>query len=123
MMSLETIRAMSDERAEIAARERMVPYLIYSRDELDTFPGGDNYVDRNFPFPNIGSHEPDGYDKITELFVDSSGFGEPGEPALTASQFINELKDLYDEHGAIACAITMVGQFQVYITVYKRSYK
>jgi len=122
MMSLETIRAMSNERAEIAAQERLVPYMIYSRDELDTFPGGDNYVDRHFPFPNIGNYEPEGYEKVTDLFVDSSGLGSPGEPALTASQFINELKDLYDCHGPIACAITMAGQFQVYITVYTRSH-
>jgi hypothetical protein len=49
-----------------------------------------------------------------EYFVDSSGFGSPGEPALTFDQFATKCTE------GMGYAITEAGQFQVYIAEYRR---
>lgn len=55
-----------------------------------------------------------GYEKITEYFVDNSGFGSASEPALMPGSFLSEVKA-----GLYYC-IESVGQFQVYIGEYKK---
>jgi len=50
-----------------------------------------------------------GYKKVNEYFVDNSGLGSESEPALTARQFLNKVKNGY------YYGITGQGQFQVYI--------
>ena len=65
--------------------------------------------------PNIGSYEPPGWDLICSYFVDKSGFGSEGEPALTIDQFFAEIKK------GLAYAIVEEGQFQVYVGEFKRS--
>ncbi len=57
------------------------------------------------------------YTEVDEFFVDSSGFGQPGELALTKDQFLSKVKK------GLAYAITRIGQFQVYVTVYKAGKK
>jgi len=52
---------------------------------------------------------PEGYKISNTYFVDNSGFGSEGEPALTASQFLNKVKK------GRAYAIQSEGQFQVNI--------
>jgi hypothetical protein len=56
--------------------------------------------------------------------VDSSGFGADDEPALSTSQFNRELLRLLEEAEAegrcVALAVTDVGQFQLYVTVFER---
>lgn len=64
--------------------------------------------------PNIGDHEPDGFTETETFFVDSSGWGTEGGAALTTEQFIAEVKD--DRY----YAITSTGQFQLYITEYRK---
>ena len=57
--------------------------------------------------------------EVTTLFCDSSGFGRPGERALTKEQAEAVVRNLIKEHGKynlLAC-ITSVGQFQVYVTI------
>lgn len=121
MMSLETMRSMNEERAKVAKSQNLVPYWVTSLQDIETLPGGSKHSSRNFPFPNIGSYEPDGYTEIDELFVDSSGLGADDEPALTINQLNKRLVNLYNDHGEFAAAITGAGQFQIYITIYKRS--
>jgi len=58
------------------------------------------------------------YTQITELFVDSSGFGSPSEAALTYKQLCDELTELCDEHGELHTFITREGQFQIYLGIY-----
>ena len=61
-----------------------------------------------------GEKTPLGY-KITEVFfVDNSGFGSENEPALTPKFFLNHVKI------GRYYAITGIGQFQVYLTEYKK---
>ncbi|KKL59091.1 hypothetical protein LCGC14_2218780, partial [marine sediment metagenome] len=74
-----------------------------------------------FRFPNIGSMEPEGFEEVKDLFVDSSGFGGPGEPALTAEEFSEQLLAMVEESEVtLYAAVTEVGQFQLYVTVYRK---
>ena len=59
-----------------------------------------------------------GFKEVENLFCDSSGFGSPGETALTADQLEKRVGELMAEYKTIYGAITEVGQFQVYITIY-----
>ncbi len=52
------------------------------------------------------------FEETDEHFVDSSGWGREGEPALTVEEFLKKVKkDKY-------YAITSVGQFQLFIGEY-----
>jgi len=62
----------------------------------------------------IGNKTPLGYEEVEEYFVDSSGFGQPGEPALTFGQFLLNVK------AGFYYGIKKAGQFQVYIGEYKK---
>ncbi len=52
------------------------------------------------------------FEEVDEHFVDSSGFGRKGEPALTTDEFLEKVKTnkFY--------AITSIGLFQVHIGEY-----
>lgn len=62
----------------------------------------------------VGNGDIYGYDLVNSYFVDSSGFGSDGEPALTFDKFLNKVKD------GFYYGIQEVGQFQVYIGEYKK---
>lgn len=59
-----------------------------------------------------------GYEYIENCFVDSSGFGQENEPAMTKEQFLKRLNELLNEHQIIYTYITNVGQFQVNLGIY-----
>ena len=63
---------------------------------------------------NIGTTTPEGYTVVEDYFVDNSGWGREGEPALTGAQFIKKVKK------GFYYGITGVGQFQVYISEFKK---
>ena len=117
-----TIRHLQDEAARKAAVFGKRPYVPFDHDEID------RYGDEPIPFPNIGSYAPPGWEKagdengdIINLFVDSSGCGSPCEPALTLDQLKQKLHELQDSDETYGYAITEVGQFQLYITAFKRT--
>jgi len=122
MMSLETIRAMSEEQSEKAAKDNSTPYVPFNADDVNRMPGGDNWDGRRgFPFPNIGSYVPNGWVETGEsFFVDSSGFGNDNEPALTHQQLNRELMKLVEDKRRVGLAISEVGQFQLVVSVYER---
>lgn len=105
MMSIETIRQMSQEAAERAAAEHLEPYIIW-QDDIDNMPP--------FPFPSLGDYVPDGWELVETYFVDSSGFGREDEPALTVGQFLQVLKEGY------GYAVIEAGQFQVYVGEFRQ---
>ncbi len=110
MMSMECIRSMSDEAAVQAAEEGLTPLAWWPSD-----------CEPPFKFPNIGSMEPEGFEEVEVLFVDSSGFGDTDEPALTAEQFSEKLMGMMLMSKAqLYAAITEIGQFQLYVTVYRK---
>lgn len=54
-----------------------------------------------------------------EWFVDISGLGTVGEPALTRDQFIREAIAATEKHGTLAWGVTEVGQFQGYVRAWR----
>ena len=80
--------------------------IIEDQSEIENYPP--------FLFPNIGDAVPKGWELVETYFVDSSGFGQIGEPALTVGQFIEKLEV------GFAYAIVETGQFQVHIGKFKK---
>src|SRR4030042_6549218 len=105
MFSLDQIYAMQREAAEKAAKEHQVPYIVWQED-LDNMPP--------FPFPFLGDYVPKGWKLVETYFVDSSGFGQEGEPALTARQFLAKIKVDF------GYALREVGEFQVVVGEYQK---
>ena len=97
MYDLATIQAMSEEAALTAEEEGQEP-AVYNGD-----------FEAICPIPNLGTYIPEGWDKVNEYFVDSSGFGTEGEPALTIEQFKSKLIK------GRGYAVIEAGQFQVYV--------
>ena len=58
---------------------------------------------------------PEGFTETNEYFVDSSGFGQEGEAALTPEAFLKKVT------AGKYYAITGQGQFQVYVTEYVKN--
>lgn len=67
-----------------------------------------------FGCPNFGNYRPKGWQLGETYFVDNSGFGSEGEPALTPRQFGFKVKE------GFGYAIIEAGQFQVYIGEFER---
>lgn len=67
--------------------------------------------------PCFGGYVPRGWKRTGDepFFVDTSGFGAPGEPALTHEQFARELAKLPE---GVGVALIEAGQFQGYIATY-----
>ena len=73
----------------------------------------------NIPF--LGDHVPDGWVKsnLDDLFVDSSGWGSPGEPALTLQEFKEKLAGFVRSGDTYGFGVSQAGQFQVYVSIYR----
>lgn len=105
-MSLEAIRELSRESGLRAAEEGLSPYVVFP-DEV-----GDITTLRYIPA--LGDYSPEGWREVGVHFVDSTGLGLEGEPALTAQAFANRL---VSGHGY---GIGDVGQFQLYVREFVR---
>ena len=110
MMDGATIRHLSDQAARKAARNKVKPFVFWDANEAKTARG---------VIPFIGSHKPKGWEKVEELFVDSSGFGSEAEPALTQRQFIAKVVENVEAGHGYGYAIVEAGQFQCYVGVFK----
>jgi len=64
--------------------------------------------------PNFGDYRPKGWTLTEKHFVDKSGFGREGEPALTVDRFVSMVQKDF------GYAIIEEGQFQVYVGVFER---
>jgi len=60
------------------------------------------------------------FEEVDTLFCDSSGFGSERESALTEKQAKRVVDELLEQHGTLYAGLTGIGQFQVYVTLYKR---
>jgi hypothetical protein len=98
MYSNQTIARMSEVAAAEAARKHRRPLICETEQDFHRIP-------------NLGDYRPDGWTLEQAYFVDSSGFGRRGEPALTFDQFLEAVA----RHRGDGFAIIEVGQFQVYI--------
>ena len=111
MMSLEVLEAVNREIAQTAARDGLFPYAPVSADEVTT------------PFfcPNIGTLKPRGWKRTgASWFVDKTGHGLDWEPALTWAQFRRQLAGYILRHPGHGFAVTEEGEFQVYVTAFRR---
>ena len=62
-----------------------------------------------------------GYELIETLFVDNSGWGSESEPALTPARLIEKIDNLLNDYPkGFYAFLTGVGQFQVYLSIFKK---
>jgi hypothetical protein len=106
MLSGNQIYEISYDLAVRASKSHKVPLAIWPED----------LSNNNFQIPSLGEYRPAGYRLETTLFVDSSGFGSEGEPALTIWAF----KAYVQEHlnQAYHYAVIESGEFQVVVGVF-----
>ena len=107
MYSGEIIKQFQADAAAKASKSHKVPYVIWPDDvgNLETLRR----------IPNLGDFVPDGWTEVERHFVDSSGFGEEGEAAMTPEEFADKLKV------GTGYALVSEGQFQVYVGEFKRT--
>ena len=108
MMSSEYIAQLAREAAKAARRQHKEPFVPESIHEIEQGEGA-------FSIPNLGDYRPKGWKLIEHKLVDNSGFGSPGEPALTRSQFLDWLKTHLSDRKTSGYGIIEVGQFQVVV--------
>jgi hypothetical protein len=133
MMGLEQIIAMNRAAARRSAREHILP-LVVSREDLET----DLMLKRRLrAIPFIGDRRPRGWKRMDAsallgsdrgcvpwsgpeknhfIEVDSSGFGTPGEIALTFEEFLEAVRKIGPGYGY---AMVEQGQFQVVVGVFR----
>lgn len=110
MLSTSAIKQMNRNRAKEAAERNKTPYVFFNAEEIEETS--------SFPFPNIGDYRPDGWEMEDTLFCDKSGFGRPGEPALTPEQLKQKLLEYNQKPGTYGYAIVEEGEFQLHVGVF-----
>jgi hypothetical protein len=113
MMSIETIQALSCEQGRKARKLGKRPQTFASETE----------VEEHFrEVPNLGDYTPRGWRHLEgcDLFVDKTGWGAGDELALTASRYVDKVKELLRRNPEYGFGIIEEGQFQVYIGVFER---
>jgi hypothetical protein len=110
MMGMGMIRDIQRKAAAKAARLHKVPFVVWPED-LQAWKAK---APDTFPFPFLGDYVPPGWEKVNELFCDSTGVGRDSELALSVRQLIDCLEE------GKGYAVYEQGQFQAYIGVYER---
>jgi len=64
----------------------------------------------------VGMDSPEHYEEVETIFHDC-GWGGPATNHAGATKIVDEL---VEEHGELYAGLTGIGQFQVYVTLYKR---
>jgi len=111
MRDLNTIRNEALRAAKRAKAKGLVPKCLCAGDLEDGI-----IALRGIPF--LGDYVPPGYQFVRKYFVDNSGFGDPGEPALTAEQFLAAIRKSVLSDNTYGYGILEAGQFQVYVGEY-----
>ena len=115
MLDFSAIVEIRKEAAETAESEGLTPLSILGFD-----PASPLEFIRRIPF--LGDYIPQGWEhakNIPDLFVDSTGLGGAGEPALSIKEFTGRLLDFWKSGENWGFGIFESGEFQVYIRVYK----
>jgi hypothetical protein len=108
MFSISTIRVLSDKAAIQAAQRKRKPFVFWDAEEAKK-------LDR---IPFIGHYQPEGWEQVSEVLVDTTGLDEEG-PALSVKTFVaHVIADLEAGHG-YGYAIVERGQFQCRIGTWK----
>ena len=108
---------MNEERIEMLTRDTTGTVEPYVYDNLDDVTRLSSY-----PFPLITDRLLSDEWEVTgqTWFVDSSGFGSESGAADTTEAFQEKLADYVDEFPEHGFGVSGVGQFQVYVTAYRR---
>jgi len=111
MLSSSQIVQFANESAERAKRRNLKPYLV--RDiNFEKIPP--------FPFPDLGSYIPEGWQLINYFTCDSTGWGYESEPALTVNGLIKKLQEFKkDTSTTWGVGIIESGEFQVVVGFFK----
>ncbi len=128
MMSLSAIQEMSREAAARAFEDGNKPMAITENEwRTDVQDASEGHVPSTLrTIPNLGDPDivieqyPGEFELVETLFVDKSGFGQPGELALTVGEFAQKGLELTEEHGKLYWMIGAEGQFQIYAFALKR---
>jgi len=104
MMSLGAIIDLNEEIARKARKEKLQPCVVTQYD-IDEAKAGRF----TFSIPNLGYYKPKGWAKVKDYFVDKTGLGSDGEPALTFDKFIKQLVP------GRAYGIIEEGEMQLYV--------
>ncbi|MCK5608621.1 hypothetical protein KAR91_42455 [Candidatus Pacearchaeota archaeon] len=118
---------MNRERSQVLEEEYLeghpgtagtVKPFVYDETSID----GIMVADAAFPFPLTSDLLlSDEWEEAGESwFVDSSGRGGDGEPALAVETFRRKLAAYVREHPDHGFGISGVGQFQLYVSAYKQ---
>ena len=101
---------------DYATRQSMVRKAARDSQRNHEVPGIWHGTENGFKIPFLGDRIPRGWKRTNRapLFVDSSGFGDTSEPALTQDQFFKELTI------GMGYAVIEAGQFQVYVAEYTK---
>lgn len=110
MLSSEQIVSMAENQGKKAKRLGSKPYPIKHLN-VDTL--------QTFPFPNIGSYVPSGWELEDYKTCDKTGWGYESEPALTVRGLKEWIKRMQKSDTNYAMAIIKEGEFQVVIGLFK----
>lgn len=128
MITGSQLRETNREMAEVAAREGKRPFEVYASDWTDYIQSIDSggrpptlqwvhlapdYVEELYPGE---------YEVIETLFVDKTCFDlyDAGGPALSIYGLVRRGQALSQVNGNMFATIHDEGQFQIYITLYRR---
>lgn len=126
MLSSADIIEMQRDAAAAAAQAKQEPLMVWPQDVGDLnairampflgdyLPAGWERVDPDTIKPNRTRHSANTVDGVPSLWVDASGFGGPGELAMTIQEFVDWIVPNY------GYAITVSGQFQIGVGVFRR---
>lgn len=106
MMSIDHIVGLAKEKTAQASRTQKQPLRIPNEWNRLTEM---KKTDRLHHIPNLGGYVHPDWERVDNFMVDSSGFGETNEPALTFEQFVDRV---VPRRGY---AIIEEGQFQVIV--------
>ena len=130
MMDIDTIVALNKEAGNKAKKYGIKP-TTFKQKKLDRFDLMEieylgNYVPKGWKRLDVNKYvmkwELPYSHKILDkggVFVDSSGFGQPGEPALTIQQLISLMAKLLSNKPTLGFGIVSTGQFQITIGVFE----
>lgn len=110
MLSSDQIVSMAEDQGRKAEQLGRKPYLLRNLN-VDTL--------QSFPFPNIGSYRPAGWELSDYKTCDKTGWGYESEPALTIRGLKAWIKDCQKSDENYAMAIIEEGEFQVVIGLFK----
>ena len=116
MMGLAEIKAANRRNSRAARREE--PFVITAEQRAILATG--DLQGSGIYIPNLGDYVPRGWKQTVDkpYFVDTSGWGDPGEPALTHEQFAKALAKLPE---GVGIGLIEAGQFQAYVATYVRT--